>query len=162
MAQDAQQEVAAEPPKTKKKLIIIIAAVALLAGGGGAAYFLMQPKEGDKKVEKKAEPAKVPVFLPLETFTVNLLPDPDEKFLQIEATVQVATPEVAEQLKVQMPAVRNRVLMLLTSKTAADISTPEGKRQLSEEMLDELKRPFVKGAEPQQVTDVLFTSFVVQ
>ena len=76
--------------------------------------------------------------------------------------MQVATPEVAEQLKVQMPAVRNRVLMLLTSKTAADVSTPEGKNQLSEEMLAELKKPFAKGEKPQDVTSVLFTSFVVQ
>jgi len=160
MAQDAKQ--AAEAPKSKKKLIAIIAAVALLAGGGGAAWFFMQPKAGDKKEEKKTEPAKAPVFLPLETFTVNLQPDPDEKFLQLEATVQVASPEVAEQLKVQMPAVRNRILMLLTSKTAADVSSPEGKQQLSDEMLAELKKPFVAGEKPQDVTSVLFTSFVVQ
>lgn len=164
MAQDAKQakEDVAEAPKSKKKLIIIIAAVALLAGGGGGAWFMMQNKSHDKKEEKHAEPPKAPVFLPLETFTVNLQPDPDEKFLQLEATVQVATPEVAEMLKVQMPAIRNRLLMLLTSKTAADVSTSDGKNQLSEEMLAELKKPFVKGEKPQEVSSVLFTSFVVQ
>eukprot|EP01034_Spumella_vulgaris_P015811 gene15811-20197_t len=62
----------------------MIAAVVLLAGGGGAAH--------------------APVFVTLEAFTVNLQPDPDEKFLQTEISLQVASPEQEELLKSQMPA----------------------------------------------------------
>jgi flagellar FliL protein len=166
MAQDPKKEEAAATeaaPPSKKKLIIIIAAVLLLAIiGGGAGWYFTHQKHPDKKEEKKHEPPKAPVFLPLETFTVNLLPDPDEKFLQVDTTLQLASPEAAELMKVQMPAIRNRILMLLTSKKPSDISSPEGKAQLSEEMLAELKKPFVKGEKPQEVTGVLFTSFVVQ
>jgi flagellar protein FliL len=164
MAQDPKaEEAVAEAPKSKKKLIIIIVAVlVLLAGGGGAAWYFMHQKHDNKKEVKHAEPAPAPVFVPLETFTVNLLPDPDEKFLQLDVTVQVATPEEAEVLKVQMPAVRNRLLMLLTSKTAADISTSEGKQALSDEIMVEMKKPFSKEAKPLGINSVLFTSFVVQ
>jgi flagellar FliL protein len=164
MAQDPKaEETPAEAPKSKKKLIIIIAAVVLLAGGGGgAAWFFMQPKHDNKKEVKHEEPAHAPVFVPLETFTINLLPDPDEKFLQLDVTLQVGTPEEAEVLKVQMPAVRNRLLMLLTSKTATDISTSEGKQALSDEIMAEMKKPFSKEAKPLAVSSVLFTSFVVQ
>jgi len=154
-------EVAA--PASKKKLIIIIAAVVLLAGGGGAAWFFMHQNAGDHKKEvKHEEPAHAPVFVTLETFTVNLQPDPEEKFLQLEISLQVASPEEAELLKVQMPAVRNRLLMLLTSKNASDISTSEGKKQLSDEIITEVKKPFSKGAKPQEVSGVFFTSFVIQ
>jgi flagellar FliL protein len=155
-------EVAA--PKSKKKLIIIIAAaVVLLAGGGGAAWFFMQPKAGDHKKEvKHEEPAHAPVFVTLETFTVNLQPDPEEKFLQLEISLQVSSPEQAELLKTQMPAVRSRLLMLLTSKVASDISTSEGKQLLSDEIVAEVKKPFSKGAKPQEVLGVFFTSFVIQ
>ena len=163
MAADPKPDGAEVAPKSKKKLIVIIAAVALLAGGGGAAWFFMQPKAGDHKKEvKHEEPAHAPVFLALDTFTVNLQPDPDEKFLQLEISLQVASPEQAELLKTQMPAVRNRLLMLLTSKLASDISTSEGKQQLSDEIIAEVKKPFSKEAKPQEVSGVFFTSFVIQ
>ncbi len=115
--QDAgKEEAAAEAPakSSKKKLIIIIAAALLAVGGGGAGWYFMHQKPAGKVEKKHEEPPQAPVFVALETFTVNLQPDPDEKFLQLDATVQVANPEVAEHLKTQMPAVRNRLLMLLT------------------------------------------------
>lgn len=164
MAADPKPEVAEVAPKSKKKLIIIIAAVLLLAiVGGGTGWFLTHQKSDHKKAEAKhEEPAHAPVFVTLEAFTVNLQPDPDEKFLQTEISLQVASPEQAELLKAQMPAVRSRLLMLLTSKTASDISTSEGKQKLSDEIVAEVKKPFSTGAKPQEVTGVFFTSFVIQ
>lgn len=164
MAQDpkASTEAEAPAPASKKKLIIIIAAVVLLAGGGGAAWFFTQQKDDHKKEVKHEEPAKAPVFVTLDTFTVNLQPDPDEKFLQLDISLQVASAEVAEAIKVQMPAVRSRLLMLLTSKSASEITTVEGKQQLTEEIIEEVKKPFAEGGKPQEVSGVFFTSFVVQ
>ncbi|HNZ57241.1 MAG TPA: flagellar basal body-associated protein FliL [Methylophilaceae bacterium] len=162
MAADPKPEAAEAAPKSKKKLIVIIAAVVLLAGGGGAAWFFTQSKADHKKEVKHEEVEKAPVFVTLETFTVNLQPDPDEKFLQLDITTQVATPEAAEQLKAQMPAVRNRLLMLLTSKLASEISTTEGKQALSEEITAELKKPFSEKGKPLEVSGVFFTSFVIQ
>ena len=166
MAQDPKPDEAGSPePKSKKKLIMIIAIVLILAaGGGGAAWFFLGHKEpaGAKKEAKHEEPAKEPVFLTLETFTVNLQPDPDEKFLQLDMSLQVASAEVGESLKVQMPAVRNRLLFLLSSKKASEVTTMEGKKTLSEEILAELKKPFTPGGKPQEILGVFFTSFVVQ
>lgn len=163
MAQDPKSEEVAAPEKSsKKKLIIIAATLVLLGGGGGAAWYFMHQKPDHKKEVKHEEPAKAPVFVTLETFTVNLQPDPDEKFLQLDLSVEVASPEAAELLKTQMPAVRNRLLMLLTSKSATDISSMEGKKQLSDEIIAEVKKPFSAGAKPQEVSDVFFTSFVIQ
>jgi flagellar FliL protein len=163
MAADPKPDGAEVAPKSKKKLIIMIAAVVLLAGGGGAGWFLTHQKSDHKKEEAKhEEPAHAPVVVPLEAFTVNLQPDPDEKFLQTEISLQVANPEQEELLKGQMPAVRSRLLMLLTSKTASDISTAEGKQKLSDEIIAEVKKPFSKDAKPQEVTGVFFTSFVIQ
>lgn len=164
MAQDPKAAAEEAPaPSSKKKLIIIIAAVVLLAGGGGAAWFMMNKKADHKKEEvKHEEPAHAPVFLTLETFTVNLQADPDEKFLQLDISLQMATPEAAEALKLQMPALRSRLLMLLTSKSAAEISTGEGKQQLTDEIIAEVKKPFAPTAKPQEVLGVFFTSFVIQ
>lgn len=179
-------------PKSKKKLIVILAVVlALAAGGGAAAFFLLKKPEASqakaKHTEKAeegheeaadgeaaeeetaeeesgghADPKTALTYVPFETFTVNLLPDPDDKFLQLDLTVEVKGAELAEKMKTQMPALRNRVLLLLTSKKASDISTPEGKAQLSQELLVELKKPLAAHGKPLKVTQVLFTSFVIQ
>ena len=163
MAQDPAQAQEGAAPASKKKLIIIIAALVLALGGGGAAWFFMQQKShAHKEEEKKEEPAQAPVFLTLDTFTVNLQPDPDEKFLQVDISLQVASAEVAEAIKLHMPAVKNRLLLLLTSKSAAEISTVEGKQDLSNEIIAEVNKPFAPDAKPQEVLDVFFTSFVVQ
>lgn len=178
--------VAAPAPKSKKKLIVILAVVlALAAAGGVTTFFLMKKPEapqgkdphGDKAGKAGAEageseeaaeegehadPKTALTYLPFETFTVNLLPDPDDKFLQLDLTIEVKGVELAEKMKAQMPALRNRVLLLLTSKKATDISTPEGKAQLSEELLEELKKPLTPHGKPVKVTQVLFTSFVIQ
>jgi len=162
MAQDLNSEDQAEAPvASKKKFIIMIAAMLVLAGGGSAWYFMHQ-KSDHKKEVKHEEPAKTPVFVTLDTFTVNLQGEPDEKFLQLDMSLQVASAEVAELLKVQMPAVRNRLLMLLTSKKATEISTMEGKKQLSDEIAAEVRKPFSVGAKPQEVSGVFFTAFVIQ
>lgn len=165
MAQDPKPDAAEEAPapSSKKKLIIIIAAVLLLAGGGGgAAWYFLHHKAAPKKEVKHEEPAKAPVFVTLETFTVNLQADPDEKFLQLDISLQVGSPEEAELIKTQMPAVRNRLLFLLTTKKASEISTMEGKKKLTDEIIAEVKKPFAPGGKPQEVSGVFFTSFVIQ
>jgi flagellar FliL protein len=166
MALDPKSEEAAveAPAKSSKKklIIIIVAALVLLGGGGGAAWYFLHQTPDHKKEAKKEEPAHEPVFVTLETFTVNLQPDPDEKFLQLDISMQVDSPEAAEQLKGQMPAIRNSLLMLLTSKSASDISNSEGKKQLSDEIIAEVKKPISAGGKPLGVTGVFFTSFVIQ
>lgn len=158
-------EVQPAPRTSNKKIILVVLALLLIAGAAaGGAWFFMQQKDAhkDKAAVKHEEPVPAPVFLTLDTFTVNLQPDPDEKFLQLDLSIQLATAEAAEVLKLQMPAVRNRLLMLLTSKKASHISLIEGKTELSDQIADEMRKPFTKGAKAQEVTGVFFTSFVIQ
>lgn len=170
---------AAPAGNPKKKLIIIIAAVVLLAAAGGGAWFFMKSKEDAKKAAKKSgehaeetaseeehaedgDHPTPPVFITLETFTVNLQPDPDEKFLQLDISLQVKTPEEEALLKGQMPAIRDRILLLLSSKQASQINTLEGKQALSKELLDEINKPLTEHGKPLKVKGVFFTSFVIQ
>lgn len=150
--------------KSKKKLIIIIAAAVLLLGviGGGAAVFLSKKNSSAKDKEHKAEPAKAPVFLPLEAFVVNLQSETGDKYLQVSMTLQVLDEEQANLLKLNMPQVRSRLLMLLSSKETSEILSSEGKEKLIEEIVEQVKLPFVPKGPSQKVSGVFFTSFVVQ
>lgn len=170
MAQEPEvKEEGAEeaPKKSKKKLIIIIAAVVVLLGGGVAAWLLMSGKSDEHaegaEAEKHAEVvATEPVFVKLDTFTVNLNPEEGEKYLQVDITLNATDKNDADQIEKHMPQVRNRVLMILTSKLASEISSMEGKKELSVELAEHINEPYSEGAEPLKITEAFFTSFVIQ
>lgn len=159
MSQAAPEENAA-PPKSKKKLFIIIGAVVVLLGGGGAGAWFFTQNSGHEGKEVKEEPAQPPVFLPLETFTVNL--QDGEIYLQTDITLQVADQAQIDAIKLHMPRVRSRLLTLLSSKHSEQLSTPEAKQKLAQEIIAQLNQPFDPKGKPQEVKDVLFTSFVIQ
>ncbi len=152
----------------KKLLIIILGAVLLLGGvGGGAAWFFLHGKSDDgapAKKHKEAAKAGPPVFQVVEPFTVNLQPGEGggDQYLQLAFTLQVPSLEDAEVIKNNMPKVRSRILLLLSSKHAADLNTPEGKKQLASEIVAQIKEPFEDHGAEQEVSDVLFTSFIIQ
>lgn len=155
---------AAPAGKSKKKLIVIIVAAVVLLGaiGGGAMMVLGKKKPSDKKEEHKAEPAKAPVFMPLEPFVVNLQSDDGDKYLQVQMTLQVEDDAQVTLIKANAPQIRSRLLMLLSSKDADEVLTPEGKQKLIQEIVEQVSLPFVPKGEPQKVSGVFFTSFVVQ
>lgn len=170
MAQQPEVEEVAEegaaPKKSNKKLIIIIAAVVLLVGGGVAAWLLTSGghAEGEGAVAKEKHEAEstVPVFVKLDTFTVNLNPEEGDKYLQVDITLNASKKTDEEILAQYMPQVRNRVLMILTSKLASEISDMEGKQALGQELTEHINEPYTEGAEPLTVKEAFFTSFVIQ
>jgi flagellar FliL protein len=150
---------AAPPRKSKKKLFLLLGAlVILLGGGGGAAWYFTQGSHAGGEAE--AEPPKVPVFLALDTFTVNL--QDGEQYLQVDITLQLTDQALVDLVKLHMPRVRSRLLALLSSKHADELITPEDKKKLAAEVMAQVKQPFDPKGKPQQVDDVLFTSFVIQ
>jgi flagellar FliL protein len=62
----------------------------------------------------------------------------------------------------QMPEIRNRILMLLSSKKAADVAGIVGKQQLSQQITEEIKQSMGSDELKEDVLEVLFTSFVIQ
>ena len=144
MSEDKKKDDTEAKPKKKGKkgLIIIIAAVLLLAGGGGAGwFFFLKPKpdasadaEEDHKPAARKEKGKVKTFASLDPFTVNLADEGGERFVQVAVVLEVADAKVSSDLTAQMPAVRNAVLMLLSSKLARELLTVPGKEKLAEEI----------------------------
>lgn len=152
---------------SRKTLILVIAGAALLlllmAGGGAWFYFTKLAGNGEHAEAKKEEPAKPPVFLTMESFTVNLQPDDGmQQYLQVAMSLQVSDQATADLLKLHMPQVRNRLLLLLSSKKSADILSTDGKKKLSSEIIEQLKEPYASNGPRPDVSDVFFTSFVIQ
>jgi flagellar FliL protein len=162
MKADPKAGAAPAPAGGKKKLVMMIAGALVVVGaGGGGAWFFMQSK-GDAVPAHKVVKEEPPEYVPIESFTVNLQPENGDQFLQIAFTLQVQNQKEGELIKANMAKVRSRVLLLLSGKKASEISTVEGKRQLASEIVAALKMPFVEKGEPQQVSDVLYTAFIIQ
>lgn len=190
MAKDAKPaEEGAEPPKKSKKLLIIILAVVLVLviGGGAAAFMLMKggdhgdeddeevaeetakPKKKDK--EKKKDAHAAPVFVNLDAFTVNLIPETGDQYLQVTLSLELEDATADPALKSLMPKIRNNITLLLSSKKASELLPKEGKEALAESLKDEINsviEPPVKNKKGElippdgPVKSVLFTSFIIQ
>jgi flagellar FliL protein len=155
----AQPEAAA-PAKKKKLLPIIIIAVFLAFVAGGLAWHFLGPKPAAADAGK---PAKVvvpqPSFMTLETFTVNLAGA--EHFLQLGVVLQLDSEKTADEVKAYLPKIRNDILLLLSSKTAADLDAPGGKEKLADEILTVTRKPLDEETRA-KIQGVLFSSLVVQ
>ena len=165
-AKEAVSEGSPQPAKKggPLKLLIPAAIGAVLAlGGAGGGYFYARkapdhvaPSVPDKVVRK------VMVYLPMETFTVNLRDGDQERYLQATINLEVAEAKIADSLKEQMPSIRNRVLLLLSSKGAEDLMKREGKEKLATEIAEELRKT-LEGTSPSKgLEQVLFSHFVIQ
>ena len=187
MAKDAKPEEGAEtPPKKSKKLLIIIlaAVLVLVLAGGGAAFFLLKKSdhaEDEEAAEEVAKPAKKdkkkkdkeapPVFVNLEPFTVNLVPETSDQYLQVVLSLEMEDTTGEPDLKAKMPKVRNNITLLLSSKKASELMPKEGKEKLADALKDEINsviEPPVKNKKGEYVApegpvkSVLFTSFIIQ
>lgn len=162
MARDKAKEeaVADTPPKKKKGKLFLVLGILLALGGGAAWYFT---SSGTKPAEHNEDKPKPPVFVTLETFTVNLQAEGGgEHYLQVGIDLKVADTTVVDLVKVHMPEIRNGVLLLLSSKSAEEIANLEGKQKLSAEIQEQVNKPLNAKATGKGVTGVFFTSFVIQ
>jgi len=148
------------PKKSNKLLFIIIGLVVALAGGGAGAWFALKPGGDTAQAEKEKEQPKEPIFVPLETFTVNLAGG--THYLQTDITLQFHDQAQVDLVKLHMPRVRSRLLTLLSSQHPDALQTEEDKKKLTQAILAAVNQPMVPKGDPQEAVDVLFTSFIIQ
>ncbi|CNH38658.1 flagellar basal body-associated protein FliL [Yersinia frederiksenii] len=150
------------PAKRKSSIwviLLVLIAVAATAGGGYSWWLLNK----SKPTTAKAAPVS-PVFMPLETFTVNLItPDNNlDRVLYIGLTLRLPDDTTRAKLNDYLPEVRSRLLLLLSRQSADSLSNEEGKQRLVGEIKNVLSPPMVKGQPNQVVSDVLFTAFILR
>ena len=136
----------APKPKGNLKKILLISLVALLVLGGAGAGVVIFLKKKQAAAEQAAEvaeeteagpkrdPKVLPVFVPMEPFTVNLADKNADRFAQVTLSLEVTDDKVAAQLKAFMPAVRGGMLMTLTARTAEELIDPQGKVRLAHDL----------------------------
>jgi len=153
-------ETASLPGKSKKKKrILIIGLLVLALAGLGGGYFFMKSRPAVAHKEVKAE---MPIFMPLEPFTVNLQPGSRNRFLHVAVTLKMANAASLTQMTQYLPEVRSRVLNTLSNREAESLATPEDKTRLSGEIMQSLSQPFSPNTSQQKISSVMFTTFMLQ
>lgn len=143
----------APKPKGKGKLIVIVLAVLLLAGGGAGGWFFMNKKNhaGEHEETAAAEPAHpaAPTYMPLENMVVNLADG--ERFAQIGITLELDNEKTGEKIKVLLPSIRSKILLMVSQRTAEELLKRDGKEKLATDIGNEVSGALgyeVEDAEP--------------
>ncbi|MCE9682795.1 flagellar basal body-associated protein FliL [Halomonas alkalisoli] len=145
-------------------LMILLVMMSTVAAGV-AIYLVMNDRSnGLGNMQEQQLERKAPIFLKIDPFTVNLTDDDfGSRLLYIGMSLKVGDEETREILDEHMPQVRSRLLMLFSGKQASQLTSPEGKRRLSEEVIAVLSAPpLTEPQPPLDIRDVLFTEFIVQ
>lgn len=153
----AVDDLVVKPSSGKRRLLIlaIVLIVLIALGCGTLAYVYLKPAPEKVAVSVVAPP----VFMELETFTVNL---DDDHVLQSSFSLQLRSEADAEQLRRYLPQVRSRLLLLISARDFSSVKTPEGKEQLAKDIASTLQQAYATGLTPPVVRGVYFTSFVIQ
>lgn len=182
MAKDDQP--AAEQPEggSKKKLFIIIGAAVGVAVVLAIVFFMMMGKGGKKEAGKEGGEAKTEAkaeagahggaapkegaagaaaaanIFPLEPFIVNIYDGQELRYLKVKVELEMSGAGVKAELDGRLAAIRDAILVLLSTKTLRDIQDVQGKNQLKDEILAAINKIIPPG----KIAKIYFTDFVVQ
>ena len=164
--------------KKKKILLIIGLAVALIAvsiGGTVLALKMLSPSPTAEAASKKTAVLAPAIYFEMTpNFTINFNVNGRQRYLQAAITLLYRDPKLQSQLTLHMPAIRNGLVMLLSTKDFDELQTEEGKETLRAEALESIRSQLQKEREilvakgkgddisPANIEQVLFTNFVMQ
>ncbi|HIM95745.1 MAG TPA: flagellar basal body-associated protein FliL [Gammaproteobacteria bacterium] len=174
MAEEENLEIE-DTGKGKKKLIIIIAAVVLIVGAA-AGYFLFMgddaPEESLADETTVTEAAAAPsssaqigsalyVAMP-RPFVFNVPGASRDRIVQIKVQLLVRGEVNEETAKKHIPLIESTLLGVLSTTTADELGTSEGKESVRVAALEKVQSALSDVEGSKVIERVLFTGFVMQ
>lgn len=175
-----------QPKKAKSKLALIIVIAVLMVGligvGGYLAVSMLGGKKAAKEGAEQGAPAaegehgggeakggehgggesggegKMGLFVSLDPFIVNLASDAGKRYLKVTMQLELARPEMTNEVNNRMPQIKDAIITVLSSKPAEELLTIEGKFRLKEQVLTRVNNLLTSGV----VKNVFFVEFVIQ
>ena len=168
----AKKDEAPDKGEAKKKggllkwIILGVLLVVLGAGGFFAYQFFLAPKSenateadaGKKGSQADQGPAGETSMVSLPPFVVNLADPLGRRYLKIALDMEVTGVETAALVNKEMPKIKDKLLLLLSSKSYADLAPMSAKLELKTEIVSRVNQ--VLGQD--LVKQVLFTEFIIQ
>ena len=141
--------------------MLIVAVVVVLGGAGGGYWWWSHKGAAEGEQAEAHEPESDPGVVSFEPFVANLADEGGTRFLRAAVKIVVDTVEHAKEIEenpVVLARARSAILEVLTQSMADELVTPEGKSALKEAITEQCAGLLHET----EITDVLFTEFVVQ
>lgn len=153
----------------KKMIFMVVAGLVLLGTGvGGTLYFTGMLGGGggsgaEEEAKQEKDAKKVPIYFAFpEPFTVNFETDQGLRFLQVSVEVMAYEQKAVDAVQAHMPALKNNIILLLSNQSHGTLVTLEGKKELRQNILNEIQAILKKHKVGANVEEVYFTTFVMQ
>lgn len=165
--------------KGKSKIIIIIAVILIIIALllGVVFYFMIKsPSQEDNSQMQTASQSspvgntqtngatssrnyiRVGPTYQLDQFIVNLLTQSGRRYLKVTMSLEMTSPDLQNELSAKLPAVRDTIIDILSSKSLEDVSTTRGKEKIKEEIVQRLNEFLVDG----KIRNIFFIDSAIQ
>lgn len=139
--------------------------MALMISLPAPALLAQEEQAPDADAAEQEEEPRTTLYIPMEPAFVTHVGEPagNLTYLKAEVTLRASDPAAETAVESHMPRLRHEVLMLLNNQTDLDqLTTAEGKEALRIQARERINGVLAEQQTETQITDVLFTSFVVQ
>lgn len=152
-------------PKSKLLILIILILVLLLAAGGGVWFFFFKsPTNAEESV--KVEAPVQPTFLAMQPLTVSLVEKKDNRsynrVLYVGITFSLSDDKSSALVNSYLPEIRSKLLLFLSKQDVATLYTDEGKQAVRNDILALLRKDYQTERLQLNISDVLFSDFIIR
>lgn len=175
MAETKKEAAEEKPAKAKgslldnKAVVLGVIVVAQVLVAIGLTQFVIVPKlgvtgaqmaaEGGQEAAAAEEGHGAGELVDLEEIIVTLKSDPGRpRYLRINVSLEVADKIAAEHASTRRPQLRDVVIMALSDTSVEDLSSPDGKQNLRDEIFRRMQERMPDGV----LMNVYFSDLVIQ
>jgi flagellar FliL protein len=162
----------------KRKLILLIVGAILLLGIGiGAGFFVgnmaaddpdsaesaeVDEEEEEEDSDRKKKDDRHNIYITVGKLLAAVEHNGSTRYIQAEVDLVGYEKSVMDDAQHNVPALRNRLLLLFASQNFDDVRTIAGRERLRVESLKAVNDVLELGPKGDRVEDVYFTAFVIQ
>jgi len=158
------------PEKTERDFIgfvIVVFSLANLCALGVTLYFLQKLSVKLSEIDLRTQKLAIPevgqesplhglgILFPLEVFLVNVPSEQGRRFLQVEMELELTQPSVQEEMNRKKSAVRDAILMHLSSRSYREIINPSAVEKLRQDLVRLVNSLLASG----KVKNIYFTQY---
>ena len=116
-----------------------------------------------KATEDEAKASTTSAYVSLgDPMVLNLSGPKRLTFLQISADVLVSDSDSEATIKTHVPAIRHSLIMLLSEQKAGDIKSPARREEIRQQATSQVQALIADLSGSQDVSEILFSSILVQ
>ena len=116
-----------------------------------------------KAAEDEAEASATSAYVSLgDPMVLNLSGSRRLTFLQLSADVLVSDSDAEATIKTHVPAIRHSLIMLLSEQKAGDIKSPARREEIRQQATSQVQALIADLSGSQEVSEILFSSILVQ